>query len=112
VQPVDLSLNAFGVTQQQIALLTRRLMSTHAVGLVYAHVLDPDAHSAQAGQRLQRIEVLLAVPAMPATRVTLDRAYQPDLFVVAQRRLAQPAAPGTSWIVRAVIRAAKHTSSA
>jgi hypothetical protein len=82
------------VPQQQIALLTRRLMPTHAVGLICAHVLDPDAHRAQAGQRLRRIEVLLAVPAVPATRVALDRADQPDLFVVAQRRLTQPTAPG------------------
>jgi hypothetical protein len=94
------------VPQQQIALLTRRLLSARAVGLVRAHVLDPDADSAQAGQRLQRIEVLLAVPAVPATRVALDRAYQPDLFVVAQRRLTQPAAPG--YILNGQSR---HTSS-
>ncbi len=40
------------------------------------------------------IEVLLAVAAVPAAGVALDRADQPDLLVVAQRRLAQPAAPG------------------
>jgi 3-oxoacyl-[acyl-carrier protein] reductase len=82
------------VTQLQIALLTRRLMSAYAVGLVCAHVLDPDAHGAPAGQRLQCIEVLVAVAVVAASRVTLDRAYRPDLFVGAQRRLAQPVASG------------------
>ena len=69
-------------------------MSTHAAVLVCAHVLDPDTHSAQARQCLQRVEILVAVPAVPATRVALDRADQPDLLVVAQCRLTEPAAPG------------------
>ncbi len=62
---LDLSLDSLGVTQQQIALLTRRHVPKLPVGLVGAHVLDPDAHRAQARQRLQPIEVLLAVAAMP-----------------------------------------------
>jgi hypothetical protein len=48
----------------------------------------------QAGQRLQRIDVVLAVAAVPAAFVALDGAYQPDLLVVAQRWLAETAAPG------------------
>ncbi len=64
-------------------------------GLIRAiPVLDPDTHGAQASQCLQRVEVLVAIAAVPATRVALDRADQPDLLVVAQRRLTQPAAPG------------------
>src|ERR1700722_5186989 len=90
----DLSLDPLRVTQQQFALLAGRLTSTRAVGLVCPHVLNPNAHSPQAGQCLQRVEILLAVPAMPAARVAPDRADQPDLFVVAQCWLAQPAAPG------------------
>ena len=54
----------------------------------------PTPMRAQAGQRLQRVEVLVAVAAVPAAGVAVDRADQPDLLVVAQRRLAQPAAPG------------------
>jgi hypothetical protein len=69
-------------------------MSTRPVGLICAHVFDAHAHGAQAGQRLQRIDVVLAVTAVPAAFVTLDRAYQPDLLVVAQRGLAETAAPG------------------
>ncbi len=93
-QRLDLGLDPLGVTQQQIALLTRAGMPKRAVGLVGAHVLDPDAHRAQARQRLQRVDVAFPVAAVPAARVALDRADQPDLLVVAQRRLAQPAAPG------------------
>jgi hypothetical protein len=94
VQRRDLGFDPLGVTQQQIPLLTRRLMSTRAVGLVCAHVFDAHAHGAQAGQRLQRIDVVLAVAAVPAAPVALDRADQPDLLVVAQCWLAETAAPG------------------
>ena len=69
-------------------------MPTRAVGLVCAHVFDAHAHGAQAGQRLQRIDVVLALSAVPAAFVALDRAYQPDLLVVAQCRFAETAAPG------------------
>jgi hypothetical protein len=74
------------VAQQQIALLGRHLPAC-AVG--------PDAHAdrSKTGQRLDHVEVLGAVTAMPAVLVAVDRADQPDLLVIAQRRLAQPAAP-------------------
>ena len=90
----DLGLDALRMTQQQIALLGRGCVPELAVGLVGAHVLDPDAHGAQAGQRLQRVEVLVAVATVSATGIAGDRADQPDLLVVAQRRLTQAAAPG------------------
>lgn len=54
-------------------------VSKRAVALIGAHVLDPDTLRAQADERLQCVEILLAVPAVPATRVALDRADQPDL---------------------------------
>jgi hypothetical protein len=41
----------------------------------------------------ERVDVLAAVAAVPAAGVPVDRADQPDLLVVAQRRLAEPAAP-------------------
>lgn len=93
-QCLELGLDPLGVPQQQIALLTRLRVPKLAVGLVGAHLLDPDAHSAQARQCLQRVEVLIAAAAVPATRVALDRPDQPDLFIVPQRRLTQSAAPG------------------
>src|SRR6185437_11551407 len=65
-----------------------------AVGLVGAHVLDAHAERAQAGERLQHVKVRVLVAAVPAALVPADRADQPDLLVVAQRRLTQPAAPG------------------
>ena len=75
-------------------LLTGRRLLELTVGLVGAHVLDPDTHGAQARQCLRRVEVLVTVPAVPATRVAGDRADDPDLLVGAQCRLTQPAAPG------------------
>ena len=81
-------------TQQQIALLTRLGVPKLAVGLVGAHLLDPDAHGAQASEHLQRVDFLLAIAAVSAARITGNRADQPDLLVVAQRRLREPAAPG------------------
>ena len=59
------------------------------VGLVGAHVLDAHADGAKTGQCLERVQVVGAVPAMSAVLVALDRSDQPDLLVVAQRRLAQ-----------------------
>jgi hypothetical protein len=94
VQRRDLSFDPLGVTQQQIALLARRLVSARPVGRVCAHVFDAHAHDAQACQRLQRVEVVLAVAPVPAAFVALNRAYQPNLLVVAQRWLAETAAPG------------------
>jgi hypothetical protein len=90
---LDLSPNPLDVTQQEIALLARRLI-VHARGWPGMCACPRSRrHSAQAPQRLHRVEVLLAVAAVPVLRVALDRANQPDLFVVAQRRLTQPAAP-------------------
>ena len=94
VQRRDLGFDPLGMTQQQIALLTGRLMPTRAVGLVRAHIADAHAHRTQARQGLQRIDVILAVPPVSAALVALDRADQPDLFVVAQRWFAETAAPG------------------
>jgi len=71
-----------------------RRVPAGAVGLIDAHVLDAYASRAQAGQRLERVEVLGAVPAVPAAGVAVNRADQPGLLVIAQCRLAQPAAPG------------------
>ena len=65
-----------------------------AVGLVGAHLLNPDTHRAQTRQHLQRVEILLAIAAVAAARVAGDRTDQPDLLVIAQCRPAQPAAPG------------------
>ena len=93
-QRLDFGLDPLGVLQQQIALLTRLGVSKLAVGLVGAHLLDPDAHRAQTRQHLQRVEILLAIAAVAAARVASDRTDQPDLLVIAQRRPAQPAAPG------------------
>jgi hypothetical protein len=93
-QRLDLSLDPLGVPQQQIALFTRFGVPNLAVGLVGAHIRDSDAHRTQTSERLQGVDVVLAVPPVPAARITGDRTYQPDLFVVAQRRLAQPGAPG------------------
>jgi hypothetical protein len=42
-----------------------RLTPARPVGLIGAHILDADAHGAQARQRLQIIEILLAVAAVP-----------------------------------------------
>src|SRR5260370_41945533 len=89
-----LGLDPIGLTNKQIAQPTLRLTSTPAVGLVCAHIFDAHAHGAQACQRLKRIDVVLAVAAVPAAFVALDRAYQPDLLVVAQCWLAETAAPG------------------
>ena len=94
MQRLDLGLDPLGVPQQQIALFTRLGMPKLAVGLVGAHFLDPDAHGAQASERLQRVDLLLAIAAVSAARISGDRADQPDLLVVAQRRLTEPAAPG------------------
>jgi hypothetical protein len=58
VQRRDLGFDPPSVTQQQIALLTRRLMPTRAVGLVRAHILDAHAHRAQANTfRLEHGEI-------------------------------------------------------
>ena len=58
LERLDLGLNPLGVAQQQVALLPRLGVTKRAVGLVGAHVLDPDAHRPQAGQRLQGVDVL------------------------------------------------------
>ncbi len=79
--------------QQRVALLGRGFVPAAAVSLVGAHVLDAHAERAHAGQRLEHVEVLRSVPAVPAALVPGDRANQPDLLVIAQRRLTQPAAP-------------------
>src|ERR1700677_2091982 len=91
---LDFGLDPLGVLQQQIALLPRLGVPKLAVGLVGAHLLNPDTHRAQARQNLQRVEILLAITAVAAARVAGDRTDQPDLLVIAQRRPAQPAAPG------------------
>ena len=93
-QRLDLGLDPLGVHQQQIALLTRFGVPKLAVGLVGAHLLDPDAHGAQASEHLQRVDFLFAIAAVSAARITGDWADQPDLLVIAQRRLTEPAAPG------------------
>ena len=82
--------SALGMAQQQVALLGRRLVPAAAVGLVGAHFLDADAERAHAGQRLEHVEVLGPVSAVPAALIPGDRADQPDLLVIAQRRLTQP----------------------
>jgi hypothetical protein len=92
VQRLDLRLDPLGVTEQQVTLLGRRSATARTVGLVGAHVLDAHAHGAQASKRLKRVEILVAVAAVAATGVPVDRADQPDLFVVPQRRFAEPAA--------------------
>jgi hypothetical protein len=51
-------------------------------------------HGAQAGKHLERVDILAAVAAVSAAAVPVDRADQPDLFVITQCRLAEPAAPG------------------
>lgn len=87
----DLRLNAVRVAQQQITLLDRCTMPQATISLVGPHVLDSDTHGPQTSESLQRVEILVAVAPVPAARVAGDRADQPDIFVVAQRRLTQPA---------------------
>src|ERR1700679_1814280 len=94
MQRLDLGLDPLGVPQKQIALLGRFGVPKLSVGLIDAHLLDPDAHRAQAGERLQRVDFLLAIAAVSAARITGNWADQPDLLVIAQRRLTEPAAPG------------------
>jgi hypothetical protein len=95
MQRGDLGLDALGVPPQQVALLGRhRAAAPAAVGLVGAHVVDAQAECPQAGKHLQCVKVLVAVAAVPAPGVPVDRADQPDLLVIAQGGLAQPAAPG------------------
>jgi hypothetical protein len=60
----------------------------------YVRILDAHAHGAQAGKHLERVDILAAVAAVAAAGIPVDRADQPDLLVVAQRGLAEPAAPG------------------
>src|SRR5271167_1376031 len=93
-QGFDLGFDPLGVHQQQIALLTRFGVPELAVGLISAHFLDPDAHGAQAGEHLQRVDFLLAIAAVSAARISGNWANQPDLLVIAQRRFTEPAAPG------------------
>ena len=93
-QRLDLRFDPFGMAQQQVALFGRCHTSARPVGLVRAHILDAHAHGAQAGKHLERVDVLAAVAAVAAAAVPVDRADQPDLLVVAQRGLAEPAAPG------------------
>ena len=88
------TLDPLGVPQQQIALLARFGVSKLAVGLVGAHLLDPYAHGAQAREHLQRVEFLFAIAAVSAARITGNWANQPDLLVIAQRRLTEPAPAG------------------
>jgi len=77
VQRRNLGFDPLGMTQQQIALLTRRLMPAGAVGLICPHIRDARAHRAQARQSLQRVDVVLAVPA--GSTGTLGRALVPRL---------------------------------
>jgi hypothetical protein len=93
-QRLDLGFDPFGMAQQQVALLGRGRTSARPVGLVRAHVVDAHAHGAQAGKYLERVDILAAVAAVTTAGIPVDRADQPDLLVVAQRRLAEPAAPG------------------
>ena len=92
-QRLDLGLDPLGVSQQQIALVACFGVSKLAIGLVGPHLLDPDAHRAQAGERLQRVDLFFAIAAVPAARIAGNRADQPDFLVVAQRRLTEPGAP-------------------
>src|SRR6202012_1871979 len=90
---LDLRFDPFGMAQQQVALFGRGRTSARPVGLIRAHVLDTHAHGAQAGKHLERVDILAAVAAVPAAGIPVDRPDQPDLLVVAQRGLAEPAAP-------------------
>jgi hypothetical protein len=54
----------------------------------------PHAHGAQAGKHLERVDILAAVAAVATPGIPVDRADQPDLLVIAQCRLTEPAAPG------------------
>ncbi|MEO6533831.1 MAG: hypothetical protein ABIO06_09695 [Pseudolysinimonas sp.] len=48
-QDLDLELNAFGMPQHDVALLTRRRPPDRAVGLIPARLVDADSHRPQAG---------------------------------------------------------------
>jgi len=76
-----LLLDSAHVPEQEVALFGGRRVSERAIGLVGPHVLDTDAHRPQTRQRLERVEIGLAVAPVAATGVALDRADEPDLFV-------------------------------
>ena len=111
-QRLDLGFDPFGMAQQQVTLLPRGRTSARPVGLIGAHILDAHAHGAQAGEHLQRVDILVVVAAVTAAGVPVDRADKPDLLVVAQRRLAEPAAPGDILDGESRHDTAKQTSSA
>lgn len=46
VQLLDLRFDAVSMAEQQVTLLSGRSVTTRMVGLVGAHVLDPDTHRA------------------------------------------------------------------
>jgi hypothetical protein len=94
-QGCDLGFDALRMTQERVALVGRRRLPPFTIGLVGAHVLNADAHGAQASQCLQRVEVPIPVAAVPAARIAGDWAGQPNILVIAQRWLAEPRCAAT-----------------
>jgi hypothetical protein len=72
---------ASGVSDRKDRSTRPGFTRARACALVSPHVPDPNAHGPQAGECLERVEVLVAVAAVTAVRVALDRADQPDLLV-------------------------------